>query len=123
MCSDICLKFINTTQKKIIFNLSLENIFLNYSYKITLDIFTRGFLKPLSIDTDSSNNTFQKNLREAIKTFLTLVCLIFCLVLSFYLLTIIFPTNVTMEPSAFVFGYIVAIPFMIVLSLYPFGKK
>ena len=78
----------------------------------------------MSTNTETSNNNFKKNLREAIKTFVTMAILIFFLVMSFVILAILFPgPNVVMEPSAFVFGYIVAIPFMFTLSLYPFGKK
>lgn len=72
---------------------------------------------------NNSENTFKNNLREAIKTFATLAILIFFLILSFYVLAIIFPENVTYDNEAFIFGYIMAIPFMFGLSLYPFGKK
>lgn len=78
----------------------------------------------MSTNNDTTQSDFNKNLREAIKTFITMAVLIFILVLSFYVLAIVFPgPNVIMEPSAFVFGYIIAIPFMFVISLYPFGKK
>lgn len=76
----------------------------------------------------TTNNNFKDNLHEAIKTFLTLAVLIFLLVSSFYVLAKLFPINAQLEPDywglrPFVFGYIVAIPFMTILSLYPFGKK
>jgi hypothetical protein len=77
----------------------------------------------LNNTANNSENTFKNNLREAIKTFATLAILIFFLILSFYVLAIIFPENVTYDNEAFIFGYIMAIPFMFGLSLYPFGKK
>lgn len=81
----------------------------------------------MSTNNHISKRSFNENLKEALKTFITLAILIFLLIFCFYALTIIFPSSgnshVTMEPGAFLFGYIMAIPFMIGLSLYPFGKK
>ena len=82
----------------------------------------------MSSSANNSKNNFHDNLREAIKTFLTLAVLIFFLVGSFYVLAVLFPDNAHLENEywglrPFVFGYFVAIPFMFILSLYPFGKK
>ena len=67
-------------------------------------------------------------LNEAIKTFVTLAVLIFLLISCFCVLVLIFPyqndgSKVVWNPDGFIFGYIMAIPFMFGLSLYPFGKK
>lgn len=77
--------------------------------------------------SSTSNSTFKENLHEAVKTFLTLAVLIFLLISSFYILALIFPGHVTLEKQywglrPFIFGYGVAIPFMLILSAYPFGS-
>lgn len=75
-----------------------------------------------------SKTTFRENLKEAVKTFITLAILIFFLITSFYVLAIIFPAHAQLETEywglrPFAFGFLIAIPFMFILSLYPFGKK
>lgn len=65
---------------------------------------------------------FKRNLKEAIKTFFSQVIFIFFLFLMFWVLTIVFPENVTYEIEAFFFAYIMAVPFMAMISLYPFAK-
>ncbi len=82
----------------------------------------------MSATPSISKSSFNQNLKEAIKTFVTLAVLIFFLISSFYVLAIIFPVHAQMETEdwglrPFIFGYFVAIPFMFILSLYPFGKK
>lgn len=74
----------------------------------------------LSSNTTSNNEIFKEKLKESIKTFLTMVILIFVIVFGFMTLAIIFPAKYEVE--AFVFAYIVAIPFMFMMSLYPFAK-
>ena len=82
----------------------------------------------MSSPASPAQSTFHDNLKEAIKTFVTLAILIFFLIASFYILALIFPDHAPLEPELwglrpFIFAYFIAIPFMFILSLYPFGKK
>lgn len=82
----------------------------------------------MSLSSNSVKTNFHDNLKEAVKTFVTLAVLIFFLITSFYILALLFPDHATLETQLwglrpFIFGYIVAIPFMFILSLYPFGTN
>ena len=76
----------------------------------------------MATNVPETSSQFKENLKEAIKTFITQVVFIFFLFLMFYVLSVLFPEHVQYEIEAFYFAYIMAIPFMGVISLYPFAK-